>query len=139
MQHACEQGSASRTTYCIAGACALQAKGKADERTFTVLVHAAATAGKRDLALSTYQRAVETGISRSVFLYTAAIGACATSEQPADIAAALQIYEDMLRCVQNAHTSVYYKHLPRLHCSTCLLDICLCRYSLDGMPLMTLT
>ena len=66
---------------------------------FTILVPAAATAGKRDLALMSYKRALDSGAASNVFLYTAAIGACATPEQPADLDSAMHIYEDMLRWV----------------------------------------
>lgn len=72
-----------------------QAQGSVDVRMFTILVHAAATAGKRELALASYKRGLDSGAAGSVRLYTAAIGACGTPEQPVDIHAAMSIYNDM--------------------------------------------
>ncbi|KAK9813896.1 hypothetical protein WJX73_003687 [Symbiochloris irregularis] len=75
----------------------LQAKGKVDARVFTILVHALVAADKRELALKTYARAKKYGISGNVRLFTAAISACATPSQYADVDTAMEIYQDMLR------------------------------------------
>lgn len=98
-----------------------QGKGAMDVRMFTILVHAAATAGKRELALSTYRRALRTGLPSSVYLFTAAIGACSTPGQPSDIDTALKIYNDMLRwgswhplpaCIMTAQAVFLWSAIP---------------------------
>ena len=64
---------------------------------FNILVHACVAADRRDLALKTFRRALAIGVSGNVRLYTSALSACATPSQPADITAALNIYQDMVK------------------------------------------
>lgn len=69
---------------------------KADAHTYASLVDACARAGRADLAIRVYHKALRERCDLSLLVYASAIAACRTAK-PVDLTTAMDIYGDMQR------------------------------------------
>lgn len=114
----------------VLGGAGVQGSGcKADQHTFASLIDACARAGRADMAIRVYHKALRERCDAALLVYASAIASCRAAK-PVDLGTAMDIYSDMQRwAADKLHAQCH----PRVLARHALLSVQFSRQSIAGL------